>query len=230
METQAIVIESVADIYEGQEIAGKLVTDKAGKQWKVKKGKGGKLKDRWHVLEVGKAIQLTIGQFTPPGKTQAFPFVEDFELIADIFKQEATLKAQTEQGRDRLDTEEVRCRSYALAYAKDLAVSERIDVKDITTKADEFYHWLKNGTETITIAPQAEAIQTKIKEALKRPSDNIKTLTQLMGWIDAHPEDWAEQYSNANAVLKDVKGIVVDGKINIPNAIIKLREYFKWED
>ena len=60
----------------------KKVTDIDGGVWKIKQGRGGKLKEKWPLLEEGSAIKLIFGEFTNASGVK-FPFVEDFELVKD---------------------------------------------------------------------------------------------------------------------------------------------------
>ena len=54
-------------------------------------------------------------------------------------------KGQTKQkwGGKTPEELELSCRSYALSYAKDLAVAGKIEVKDIPSLATEFYNWMQ---------------------------------------------------------------------------------------
>ena len=60
----------------------KRVIDKDGNAYKIKQGRGGKLKEKWPLLEEGLAIKLIFGEYTNPSGVK-FPFVEDFELVKD---------------------------------------------------------------------------------------------------------------------------------------------------
>ncbi len=71
---EVVIIDKVEDDdYQGK--AFKKVTDKTGKTFNVKYGKGGTLKEKWPLLMPGNAIEITWGEFN--GK----PFVQDFKVV-----------------------------------------------------------------------------------------------------------------------------------------------------
>ena len=85
MSDEIIVIDKI----ENAEYGGKpykKVTDKAGKVFSIKHGQGGKLEAKWPLLQEGKAIKLHLGTYKDK------PFVEDFELVENIFEQKAAEK------------------------------------------------------------------------------------------------------------------------------------------
>lgn len=45
--------------------------------------------------------------------------------------------------------------SFALAYAKDLVVGGKVDIKAILTTADKMYNWLEGKKEGASVPPQA---------------------------------------------------------------------------
>ncbi len=74
--TEAVIIDRVEDDdYQGKDF--KRVTDKAGKTFNVKYGIGGCLRDKWHLLVPGNAIEITWGKYN--GK----PFVQDFIVVGE---------------------------------------------------------------------------------------------------------------------------------------------------
>lgn len=85
-----MVLTEIEDIIENGEVIGKLVTDGAGNQVKVKVGRGGHLKNKWDELLIGRAYSFTMGEF------KGFPFVEDFSEVKDIMVKEA--QRQVESG------------------------------------------------------------------------------------------------------------------------------------
>ncbi len=78
-----IVIAKIEDDTDYNEKPYKKVTDKEGNEWKVKQGRGGKLKDKWDILKEGLAYELSIDKYE--GKD----FVADFELVKDELKKKA---------------------------------------------------------------------------------------------------------------------------------------------
>lgn len=92
-----IVIDKVVDdSYDGKEY--KKVTDKAGNTFNIKQGRGGKLKDKWSLLEEGAAIELTIGEYNNKS------FVSDFTVVKDEFKKQAAEKVQAQVETERNDS------------------------------------------------------------------------------------------------------------------------------
>lgn len=61
-------------------------------------------------------------------------------------------------------------RSFALSYAKDLAVAKLIEVKDILTKAENYYRWMGEGTIST-------ALKTTPKDTVKKTTTAVKPTT-----------------------------------------------------
>jgi len=150
-----LVIDSVEDILDDSgELVGKLVTDKAGNQVKVKKGQGGKLANRWNELLIGRAYSFTMGLFK--GK---YPYVEDFAEIKDVFKIEAAKAVADNQADMRLIQQREQNSSIqaqtALNRAVDLAIAQLanegppdiVDIDWIKDVAKEFYQLLHSLTQ-----------------------------------------------------------------------------------
>ena len=98
-----IVIDNVRELLDNQlEVIGRVITDKAGNEIKIKKGQGGKLQDRWDWLDndgIGQAIKLKVELYK--GK---YPYVADFEVVKDEFVKQAAEKVQKQTGQDREDS------------------------------------------------------------------------------------------------------------------------------
>lgn len=62
-------------------------------------------------------------------------------------------------------------RSFALSYAKDLAVAKLIEVNDVLTTAEVYYRWLGAFTASI-------ALKTTPKDAVKKTTTAVKSTTQ----------------------------------------------------
>ena len=72
--TDIAIIDRVEDDgYQGK--AFKKVTDKSGRIFNIKYGRGGALKEKWPLLVVGKSIELTWGSYND------IPFVQDFKVV-----------------------------------------------------------------------------------------------------------------------------------------------------
>lgn len=79
--------------------------------------------------------------------------------VTDIFVNGQSVKGQGGGYRGKSPEElELSRRSYALSYAKDLAVAGKIEVNDIPGKATEFSDWLKST---------ATAVKKAVKEVLE---------------------------------------------------------------
>ena len=81
-EDKIIVIATIEDDEYPAGKPYKKVTDIEGEVYKIKYGRGGKLKEKWPLLEEGLAVRLIFGEYTNPSGVK-FPFVEDFELVKD---------------------------------------------------------------------------------------------------------------------------------------------------
>ncbi len=109
MADKIIVIEKVEDDnYQGKGF--KKVTDKAGETWKIKSGREDSLKNKWHLLVPGKAIKLTMGEY------QGHPFVQNFEVVEDLFVEQAATKVQEQQ---KTDTDNTKAQTMFASYVKD---------------------------------------------------------------------------------------------------------------
>lgn len=81
--------------------------------------------------------------------------------VIDIFVNGQSVKAQGQGGGYRGKSPEeldLSRRSYALSYAKDLAVAGKIEVKDIPGKATEFSDWLQVKTTAVAVKETEKAI------------------------------------------------------------------------
>ena len=182
MADKFMTIDRMEDIRDKSgEVVGVQVWSPTGDTLRVKKGQGGKLKDRWGELEVGKAYSFTMGQFTPPGKTESFPFVADFKWVADELAQKALEKVEASQANTR-------DRSFALAYAKDLAVVGKILVSDVLRYASEYVDWLGGVTPEAQKAP--EATEEKPIEYIRL--GQRKRIDELAGQFGYEKEDIAK--------------------------------------
>ena len=98
-----IVIDNVRELLDNQlEVIGRVITDKAGNEIKIKKGQGGKLQDRWDWLDndgIGQAIKLKVELYK--GK---YPYVADFEVVKDEFVKQAAEKVQKQIKGEHIDS------------------------------------------------------------------------------------------------------------------------------
>jgi len=71
---------------------------------------------------------------------------------------------------------ELSARAYALSYAKDLAVADKIIISSLTKYAQEFYDWMKPSKQSIVPPPNVE-LETKERKAKTRESNSDKAET-----------------------------------------------------
>lgn len=62
-------------------------------------------------------------------------------------------------------------RSFALSYAKDLAVAKLIEVKDILTKAETYYRWMGEGTISTALKTTTSGKKEDTKGKVDKPPD-----------------------------------------------------------
>lgn len=94
---------------------------------------------------------------------------------------------------------ELSARSYALSYAKDLAVADKIPVVEIINQAEIFYNWVKKSEpkapetkpETKSSAP-VEDLEEVFKETT--PTGKIQNITELKGLMAKHKVATREAY------------------------------------
>ena len=130
--------------------------------------------------------------------------------VIDIFVNGQSVKSQGQGGgyRGKSPEEmELSRRSYALSYAKDLAVADKIDISQILDKATEFSDWLKPTATAVKdatvpkqepkkaefktafagdLVDETEPITTEQKARLKELQEKLpgrmKELTEQWGW------------------------------------------------
>lgn len=130
MAEKYMILETIEPLLDDDSsVIGRLVTDKAGNQLKVKKGQGGKLEKRWDELQIGKAYSFTMGEF------KGYPFVQDFKAVEDKFVEKAQRQVEDKQAT-------VKNRGIALSYAKDLATTGNIGLSDVIHCAEIFYRYM----------------------------------------------------------------------------------------
>lgn len=130
--------------------------------------------------------------------------------VIDIFVNGQSVKGQQQGGYRGKSPEELELsrRSYALAYAKDLAVADKIDISQILDKATEFYNWLHSGADklpancqeplnTESSLPKPEPITDEQKERLKELQE------KLPGRIKEFSEQWGWNVKSISKLTKD---------------------------
>ncbi len=200
-----IVIESVKELWDDkkQAVTGRIITDKAGEETRIKKGQGGKLQERWEWLEgegIGKAIKLTVKEYKPPGGDTAYPYVADFEVVKDIFVTQATEKAQAQVKTDRNDSIE---RAVAVKeIGLDWREGKRKD-DDILVIAREA--WLINAINYKEAKGETDKVVKSSKETQAKSTDKQdsgeatepKTIGGFLTWLKDRgiksPRTWLEE-------------------------------------
>ena len=127
-----LVLEKVENILDGSNnVVGRLATHKGGEQLKVKKGQGGKLQEKWTLLNnsVGKAINYTMGKY------QGYDFVQDFVVVEDKFVEAAARKVGE-------NSENEKARAVSLSYATNLACADKITPDKILSYAEVFSRYM----------------------------------------------------------------------------------------
>ena len=195
-----LVIDKVEVLLDGGDEIGRTITDKAGNAHKIKKGQGGKLIEKWHLLEAGKAIKLTIGQF------KGFDFIADFELVQDVFLQQATEKVQLQIKDSREGSIEAQV---SLKATVELLVGKVIDLDHPLSKAALLWALGKLGMETkelgfigadvkIIPKPKATLDAPQLKSEPLKEQDHSKpqgtpqeaVMADLKILIDHKPKIW----------------------------------------
>lgn len=151
-EPKIVVIASVEDRQEDDGRPYKLIVDGESNEHKIKRGQNDFLKNKWHLLEEGKAVKLMYDAF------KGYPFVRDFELVKDVFVAEAAKKTHDKSA-------ESKSRSVALSYVKDIvaALIQAGAIREIdegmynrmTERAEIWAKWIDGGQADETETPQA---------------------------------------------------------------------------
>ena len=108
--------------------------------------------------------------------------------ITDIFIDGKSVRSQQGFNRGKSPEElELSCRSYALSYAKDLAVASKIEVGALLAQATEFYNWMQiKPTSKSGVLELPEPITAEQKERLKELQGKLPgralQLIEEWGW------------------------------------------------
>jgi len=134
-----------------------VTSKKTGKEfWVVVDEKGGEFTSFDETIQKVIAGSLLAIEPKVSGK---YVNIESWEIKEGAAKTIPSAPASTNHyayGKSLVELELSR-RSFALSYAKDLAVAERIDVCDIAGVANDFYKWLKSGQGVSTVQSTMEA-------------------------------------------------------------------------
>ena len=111
--------------------------------------------------------------------------------ITDIFIDGKSVRSQQGFNRGKSPEElELSCRSYALSYAKDLAVASKIEVGALLAQATEFYNWMQvkpiavKDTSKSEVLELPEPITAEQKERLKELQEKLpgRSLQLIKEW------------------------------------------------
>jgi len=111
--------------------------------------------------------------------------------ITDIFIDGKSVRSRQGFNRGKSPEElELSCRSYALSYAKDLAVASKIEVGALLAQATEFYNWMQvkpiavKDTSKSGVLELPEPITAEQKERLKELQEKWpgQTLQLIKEW------------------------------------------------
>ena len=187
-----IVIESVEEAsQDGKEY--RLVTDRAGNEYKFKSGRGGSLESKWPILEsnVGKAIKLKVEEF------KGYPFIADFKVVADEFIAQATAKVQGQAKEERIESIEAQV---AFKGMVELLLADKLD----KVQADATIGWAmerislpsviidkieeaKGEVKKTQTAKTADTVkQTKADDSVVVDKDRPQTVPEFLTWLQEH--------------------------------------------
>lgn len=190
-----IVIDSVKELWDDkqQAVVGRIITDKVGNETKVKKGKGGKLEERWGWLDsdgIGKAIKLKVELFK-----DKYPFVADFEVVKDILVAQATEKAQTQAKDSREDSIEAQV---AFKGMVELLIADKLTKEEVKATIRWAMERINLPTVIVTKIEEAKSETRKDKtdnqpetgqpsrEALELLPEEIERVEGFLKYLEEH--------------------------------------------
>lgn len=166
-----VIIDTIVDdSYDGKEF--KKITDKAGNTFNIKQGRGGKLKDKWPLLEEGIAIELAVGEYNKKS------FVSDFTVVKDEFKKQAASKVQSQSKVERNDSIEAQ-----VAFK---GMVELIATGMVKTNTEEYKATIAWAIERIalpTVIIESVEIATQKPQLAPEQDDIPKTAGEFFNWI-----------------------------------------------
>ena len=167
-----IVIDNVRELLDNQlEVIGRVITDKAGNEIKIKKGQGGKLQDRWDWLDndgIGQAIKLKVELYK--GK---YPYVADFEVVKDEFVKQAAEKIQKQTDREDSIESQVAFKGMVELIVAGII---KLDSKEGRTTIDWALGRLNPAVEIVSVIEKSTPKVAIVEEEPK----NAK---ELLNWI-----------------------------------------------
>ena len=120
---------------------------------------------------------------------------------------------------------ESKAKNTALMSACDLAKSDKIEVKIILKKAQEFYEWLRNGQEKHKGRQESEAKgqASTPKTALSKEPTN---LGELLTWIQSHGKEYGREwlFKNQSCTEEELKD-----PEKVKMAYLEIKQNTGWE-
>ena len=177
-----LVIDSVRELLDDKDnVVGRIITDKAGAETRIKKGQGGKLESRWEWLDgegIGKAIKLTVKEFKPPNSDKSFPFVADFTIVKDEMVAQATERVQSQSKVERNDSIESQ-----VAFKGMVELIATGIVKNSTKEYKATIEWAMSRLHSVAQI-MAEVEKAKVTtDNQEQDSEAPKTAGEFLNWI-----------------------------------------------
>ena len=177
----------------------KTITLASGKTLNIKQGRGGALKEKWPLLEVGKILKPKMGTFKKDNK--AYPYVEDFEV--------EDAPAGSAPVRQPFSADPVKTSSIEQQVAVKLMFELRIAAGHIMSTAEASLYldalaWIKEriGREELPTLGGAPANPATIQETSDLPSPPYSSNRQFMeAWHEVIDPVSKDAFSS-EAILK----------------------------
>ena len=116
-------------------------TDKEGKEYKVKSTR----KQYFEAIQPARAVEISWSSFK--GTEYPYSVVAVAEEIAKQPPKDHLIKAAVAMGAEVIGTTNIKDRSVAISYAKDLAVAGKIELKDMPKYANSFLDYILKQKE-----------------------------------------------------------------------------------
>ncbi len=191
-----IVVDHIEEAEDDKGQVYLKVTDKGGKTRNFKQGRSKLLTNKGHLIKEGVALKLTMGQFTPPGKTDSYPFIQDFEKVDDVFVKEAHERVAATQVNNK-------DRGVALSYSKDLVCAGKVDLNEMLGYASVCERYI-----TGNVGVSDEQVTGIIMSMLRGNSETVKKTEKLDKPVtrpssrEATPQEPEGVVSNAGDLMK----------------------------
>ena len=140
--------------------------------------------------------------------------------ITDIFIDGKSVRSRQGFNRGKSPEElELSCRSYALSYAKDLAVASKIEVGALLAQATEFYNWMQVKPIAVKDTSKSEVLELPVRASTKLTKDQAKRLIEEM---EAEQPLFPEADNEQKERLKELQE-------KLPGRSLQLIKEWGWE-